>query len=228
MSSGCPFPCDRIFAVEDGPSGFDLDHLVHVAKTRFAVLAKIAQVGAVRTLFDDTTGRLSAAAPGQRDFHGLLTEEPGRAAFAVWLTQFLGPAAEGPLRVIAAPDGHRFLDNPNGQVSIVNLASVRDLATRMGHRLDPLRFRANLYVEGWPAWAENDSIGKILRLGDAQARVLKPIVRWAATGVDPETALRDLDPVRALLYHLGHAWCGVYVQVTGTRVASDGDTAETI
>ena len=228
LSPGRPFPCDRIFAVEDGPSGFDPEHPEHISKTRFTVLAKIAEAGAARTAYDEASGILSARAPGQPDFAGSLVAEQGRAAFAAWLALFLGAAADGPLRVIPAPGGHRFLDNPQGQVSIVNLASVRALAAAIGKVIDPLRFRANLYVEGWPAWAENDWVGRGLRLGAARARVFKPILRCAATGVDPATAVRDLDLVKALFDNFGHAWCGVYVQVTGPGDVAAGDAAEVL
>jgi uncharacterized protein YcbX len=228
LSPEAPFPCDRIFAVEDGPSGFDPEHPAHISKTRFTVLAKISQVGAAHTAFDDASGTLTASAPGQPEFRGVLRDEAGREGFAAWLTAFLGPAAEGPMRVIPAPGGHRFLDNPLGQVSIVNLASVRDLAGRIGQVIDPLRFRANLYVSGWPAWAENDWVGRTLQLGGVRASVFKPIVRCAATGVDPATAARDLDLVRALFDNYGHAWCGVYVRVTGAGDVAPGDAAEVL
>jgi uncharacterized protein YcbX len=223
-----PFPCDRIFAVEDGPSGFDPQAPAHISKTFFTVLAKIAKVGAARTVYDDATGVLRASAPGQPDFEGPMRTEAGRTAFAAWLTTMLGPAADGPLQVIAAPGDHRFLDHPKGQVSIINLASVRDLSARLGHTLDPLRFRANIYVEGWPAWAEHDWVGQTLSLGEAQARVFKPIVRCAATSVDPTTAQRDVDVVKGLFDNLGHAWCGVYVQVSHAGVAAVGDRADRI
>jgi len=220
-----PFPFDRIFAVENGDSGFDPDHPVHISKTRFAVLARIAEVASARTAFDDASGRLSASAPSQPDFSGSMLTSEGRAAFAAWLAHLLGTEAEGPLRVIPAPANHRFLDHPQGQVSIINLASVRDLGERIGVTIDPMRFRANVYVEGWPAWAENDWTGQSLALGRAKVRVFKPIVRCAATGVDPQTAVRDLDLVKALFDHLGHLWCGVYVQVTAAGAVATGDTA---
>ena len=109
--------------------------------------------------------------------------------------------------------GHRFLDDPRGHVSILNLASVRDLEQRIGAPVDPLRFRANIHVERWEPWAENTIAGCRLRLGDAEVDVLHPITRCAATEVDPGTALRDL-PIPADLHRLyGHVWCGIYVQV---------------
>ena len=118
----------------------------------------------------------------------------------------------------------RFLDHPLGHVSIINLASVRDLEQRLGRPLDPLRFRANLYVEGWPAWAENDfEEGRPMSVGAASAKVFKPIVRCAAPGVDPETAERDIDVTGELFRHYGHTLCGVYIQVTGAGAVKEGD-----
>lgn len=226
LSPGEPFPCDRLYAVEDGPSGFDPQQPAHISKTRFAVLAKIAQVAAARTVYDETNGVITASAAGHPDIEARLADDAGREAFPVWLTALLGPAAEGPLKVIEGPDRHRFTDHRLGQVSIVNLASVRDLGARIGHTLDPLRFRANLYVEGWPAWAENDWVGRTLTLGGVEAQVFKPIVRCAAVGVDPVSAQRDLDLVKALFDQLGHVWCGVYVHVVAAGILAVGDIAE--
>jgi uncharacterized protein len=227
LAPDAPFPCDRLFAVEDGPSGFDTDHPAHISKMRFAVLAKIAQVACARTAYDEASGVLTAGAAGHPDFSGRLTAEAGREAFAAWLAALLGPAADGPLRVIEGPGSHRFTDHPRGQVSIVNLASVRDLGARIGRTLDPLRFRANLYVEGWPAWEENTWGGRTLALGGVEAKVFKPIVRCAAIAVDPASGQRDIDLVKALFDQLGHVWCGVYVHVAAAGSVSVGDIAET-
>jgi uncharacterized protein YcbX len=93
----------------------------------------------------------------------------------------------------------------------------------MGVELDPLRFRANLYVEGWPAWAENDWEGRSLMLGWAQAEVFKPIVRCAAPDVNPTTAERDTEITKALFDNYGHMLCGVYVRVTRPGRVGLGD-----
>jgi uncharacterized protein YcbX len=132
------------------------------------------------------TGVLTAGAEGRPDFAGDLNTPGGRGAFEAWLAALLGEAATGPLNIIEGPGAHRFMDHPLGHVSIINLASVRDLAANIGRPIDPLRFRANLYVEGWDAWAENDWAGRTLSLGAARATVYKPIVRCAATAVDQE------------------------------------------
>ncbi|PZR34960.1 MOSC domain-containing protein [Caulobacter segnis] len=223
LEAGACFPCDRLYAVEDGPSGFDPAAPQHISKMKFTVLAKIPAVARVRTAYDETSGALSAKAEGYPDFAGDLRVAEGRAAFEAWLAAFLGEEANGPLRVIEGPGAHRFMDSKSGFVSVVNLASVRDLGQRLGRELDPLRFRANLYVEGWPAWVENDWTGRALAIGGATAEVLKPIVRCAATHVDPDTGARDADLVKALFDNYGHMFCGIYLAVTKGGAVREGD-----
>jgi hypothetical protein len=220
LAPGEGFPHDRIWAVENGPSGYDPDAPAFTPKQKFTVLAAIPKVAAARTRYDETSGLLTAQADGAATFAGRLAEPQGREAFAAWLTEFLDPEdLRGPLKVVEAKGQFRFTDHPLGQVSVINLASVRDLSRMMGVELDPLRFRANLYVDGWPAWAENDWTGHELMVGWARAKVFKPIVRCAATEVDPSSGVRDLEVVKALFDAHGHMHCGIYIQLTsGGRV----------
>lgn len=225
LTAGRHFPGDRLYAVEVGPSGFDPTAPAHVAKMKFTVLARIAKVARIRTRWDQTTGMLSVRAEGAPDLDIDLADAGDRAAFEAWLTRCLGEEATAPLRLLTG-GGHRFMDDPRGQVSVLNLASVRDLEARLGRPVDPLRFRANVHVEGWPAWVENDWTGRDLELGGARLRVVKPIVRCAATHVDPATGLRDLPVVNALFDLYGHRWCGLYLSVeTGGRLRI-GDAVE--
>ena len=80
-------------------------------------------------------------------------------------------------------------------------------------------------MEGWDAWAENDWTGRGLRLGEADLEVLKPIVRCAATHVDPATGERDVEVVKGLFDNYGHMFCGVYASVTRGGAARIGDAA---
>jgi uncharacterized protein YcbX len=227
LAPGEDFPHDRIYAVENGPSGFDPENPVFIPKQKFTVLASLPKVAAARTRYDEATTCLHATAPDQPAFHGRLAETAGRAAFAAWLTGLLGEDLRGPLRVIQAPAAWRFTDHPSGQVSILNLASVRDLEARTGRSIDPSRFRANLHVEGWPPWAEIQWTGCALNLGGSSATVFKSIVRCAAINVDVTTADRDLDLTRDLFDNYGHMFCGIYVRMdTAGRVAA-GDAVST-
>jgi len=223
LSADACFPCDRLYAVEDGPSGFDPANPAHISKQKFTVLAKIAAVARVRTSYDDATGELEARFDGQGPIRARLTEETGREAFAAWLTKALGEDGGGGLKVLTAPRDYRFMDDPQGFVSIVNLASVQDLSERIGRSVDPRRFRANLYVENWPAWIENEASGASIALGGAEATVIKPIVRCVATHVDPDSGETDIDVVRSLYESYGHRYCGIYVRIVRGGRVSVGD-----
>jgi hypothetical protein len=114
-------------------------------------------------------------------------------------------------------------------VSIINLASVAALETSAGAPVHPLRFRGNLHVGGWPAWREFDFLNSEIMIGPiARLKIVKRIVRCAATEVDPDTGIRDLAVPRTLMDNYGHADCGVYAEIIqagsiaiGDRVAID-------
>jgi uncharacterized protein YcbX len=112
-------------------------------------------------------------------------------------------------------------------VSIINLGSVAAVEKMVDAPVDPLRFRGNVYAEGWPAWSELDLVGKTLRAGStAHLKVVKRIVRCAATNVDPSTGIRDLNIPKALLRALAHADCGVYADVIEGGEIAAGDEIE--
>lgn len=222
LTAGEAFPGDRLRAVEIGPSGFDPDAPAHISKMRFAVLARLPEVARIRTRWDAAADTLALSAPGAPDLQVRLGEPDEDRRLEAWLTEVLGEAATAPLRLLDGR-GHRFMDDPAGAVSILNLASVRDLQQRIGRPVDPLRFRANVWVEGWPAWAETDWTGRAMSMGAARLRVVKPIVRCVATHVDPATGERDIDMLEALFDHYGHRWCGLYLSVEAGGPVSVGD-----
>lgn len=216
------FPGDRMFAVEDGPSGFDPAAPAHLPKQKFTVLMRTAEVAGVRTRWD-AAARVLHARSGEATAVLHVDDPASRAAFAAWLEGVLGDAVSGPLKLVSAEAlDHRFMDHPLGRVSILNLASVRDFEVRVGRPIDPLRFRANVWVEGWPAWIENEGAGRVLTLGGARLTGVKPIVRCAATHVDPETAVRDFDLVPELFHHYGHRWCGLYATIAAGGLVEVG------
>lgn len=229
LVAGGYFPCDRLYAVENGASGFDPAAPAHVSKTRYAVLASIPKVALARTAYDDRTGILSVDASGAEPFVGDLREQRGKDGFAAWLTAFLEPDDQrGPLKVLAAQP-YRFTDDPKGYISLVNLESLRDLEARIGQPVDPLRFRANVYVDGWPAWSELAlPRGARVRLGAATTEMLELTVRCVATHVSPETGRRDIKLVAALRDLYGHMNFGVYLNVAAGGTLRDSDVVETV
>lgn len=60
------------------------------------------------------------------------------------------------------------------------------------------RFRPNLVVDGAPAWAEDDWVGRSLRIGDLRFRAAGPCDRCVVTTTDQETGVRTKEPLRTL------------------------------
>ena len=227
LGAGQAFPGDRLRAVEIGPSGFDVAAPAHISKMQFTVLARLPEIARVRTQWDEATDTLTLSAPDMPQLTVRLGLAEDDRRLETWLTDVLGEEATAPLRLLDGA-GHRFMDDPAGAVSVLNLASVRDLSERLGVEVDPLRFRANVWVEGWPAWVENDWTGRYLVLGEATLRVVKPVVRCVATHANPESGTRDIDVVSALHDLYGHRWCGLYLSVQAGGWLRPGDRAELI
>lgn len=125
----------------------------------------------------------------------------------------------GTPHLVEAP-GHMFSDAPEKFVSLLNLASIRDLERVVQAPVDPRRFRANLLLAGLDPWTEMHWIGRTLEVGAARLEVVSAIDRCAATNVDPATGSRDLNIPLALRKGYGHTECGLYARVVdGGRVA---------
>jgi uncharacterized protein YcbX len=214
---------DRRYAIENGPSGFDPATPRYLPKQRFLMLMKNERLARLDAHFDDASHVLVVRENGTEVARGDLRAPAGRADIEGFFSNFCADELRGPPKLLAAP-GHSFSDVAKKVVSVINLASVAALEGMVGRPLDPLRFRGNLYVEGWPAWREFDLLGQELAIGaQARAKVVKRIARCAATNVEPGTGVRDLDVPATLLGNLGHADCGVYAEVTAGGAIAAGD-----
>ena len=58
---------------------------------------------------------------------------------------------------------------------------------------------------------------------DVRAKVIKRIVRCAATNVDPATGVRDLSIPETLMRAYGHQDCGIYLDIIAGGMISAGD-----
>jgi len=222
LRTGQTLPNDRRYAVENGPSGFDAAAPKWFAKAHFLMLMKNERLAALKTSFDDETHTLTIRHDGAEVARGNLETDAGRAAIERFLADYCAEDLKGPPKVLTAPP-HSFSDVAMKVVSIINLASVAAIEEIVGRPVDPLRFRANLYVKGWPAWSEFDLLERTLAIGGARAKVVKRIKRCAATNVDPTTAQRDLDIPDTLQRQLGHSDCGIYATVTADGEIVVGD-----
>ena len=162
-------------------------------------------------------------ADGQEAARGDLRTPEGRAAIEQFFAGYCSDELRGPPRVLSAP-GHSFSDVAKKVVSIINLASVAAVEDAVGSPVHPLRFRGNVYVHRLAGLARI----RPRRAGDrdrprARLKIVKRIVRCAATNVDPDTGIRDLAIPHTLMQTFGHADCGVYGEVVAGGEIEAGD-----
>jgi hypothetical protein len=229
LAPGQTVPADRLYAIENGPSGFDPAAPSYFPKQRFLMLMRNERLARLDTRLDtrrDLASHVLTIREGDREVaRGDLRTADGRQAIEAFFARFCTDELRGPPKVLNAP-GHSFSDVAKKVVSIINLASVAAVETLVGQPVDPLRFRANLYVAGWTPWSELDLLGRELAIGDVRLKVVKRIVRCAATNVDPVTAIRDLNIPESLLRALGHMDCGIYAEVIAGGEITAGDRIE--
>jgi uncharacterized protein YcbX len=216
---------DRLYAVENGPSGFDPKAPRWLPKIKFLCLMRNAKLAAFTSRYDDETAVLAIERDGELLATGDLRTPDGRRAIENFFETRMASEKRGAFRVLEAP-GHSFSDLARKVVSIINLDTVEDFSGALGQPLHPLRFRANLYLTGLPAWSEFDLMGKTLAIGKARLRIIKRIERCAATEVNPETALRDIDIPENLWRRRGNIDFGIYAEVTAAGKIAAGDPVE--
>ncbi len=222
LTPGQTLPADRLYAIENGPTGFDPAAPAYFPKQRFLMLMRNERLAALRTDFDEASHTLSIQWEGREAARGDLRTKAGRLAIEAFFRRFMPKELRGPPKVLSG-GGHSFSDVAAKVVSIINLASVAALEAAIGAPVHPLRFRGNLYVAGWPAWHEFDLLGREIGIGGARLKVVKRIQRCAATDVDPDTGMRDLAIPKTLLQSFGHSDCGVYAQVVSGGEIAVGD-----
>lgn len=206
-------PGDRRFAIAHG-GGHNLETAVDWRpRSSFLMLMRNERLALLEARLDQATGTLTLYRAGKQVARGKLTEPLGRTLVEQFLAAFMRTEVRGAPKLVEAREGG-FTDLREPWVSLVNLASVRDLEERIVKApVDPLRFRANLYIDGVPPWRERDLVGREIGIGPVRLRIAQRIGRCAAVNVDPVTGARDLNLPRALEKGVGHSDMGLYAEV---------------
>ncbi len=85
-------------------------------------------------------------------------------------------------------------------VTLVTNASLVRLSDEVGAHVEGARFRATfqLDVDDLPPHAEDDWVGRRLRIGDAEVRVRGLVPRCAVIDLDPTSGVKDLEVLKTL------------------------------
>jgi uncharacterized protein YcbX len=227
LAPGRCIPWDRAFALAQGDSSLDPDHPEWVAKTNFMCLLRNAGIARLKTKFDDATQTLSIATPDGDTLIASPLTEAGQATLTQFFTAYLGNEArfganQKPPHFVHFKN-HSFCDHKTQVISLIGLGSLRALEAAVSAPRDKRRFRANIYIADIEPWAEFNWLGKTLRIGDTTLIVQERIDRCGATTVNPDTAIRDANPVKELQQNFGHVDLGIFAEVLTGGEIKPGD-----
>lgn len=217
-----PFPHDRIFALARPGAPIDRDDPKWAKKGLFVMLMLDENLARVSTFLDVDSLRLTVR-QGNREVASVqLADAEERAKIENFFWQLVPTLRAAPALVRSA--GGHFMDKPDNVISLINLATVRALEAQWGVEIDPLRFRANIYIDGAKPWEEFDWVGSEIRIGGAICSVDRKNGRCGATNVNPQTGRRDLDIPGSLRAAFGHKNLGVYLIVREGGQIAVGDS----
>ena len=222
VPAGGTMPADRRFAIENGPGRFDPAAPLHLPKVTFLMLMRNERLAALKTRYDDAAETLTVERDGKRVASGQLNSKLGRQLLEQFFAGYMRGDLRGAPRIVEA-EGHSFSDVSAKCLHIINLASLRELERAAGRSIDPLRFRANVIVDGLPAWEEFKWLDKDVTIGGLTGSVFARTQRCDATNVDPSTAARDMSIPALLQRTWGHTDFGIYAKVTQGGTLRVGD-----
>jgi GntR family transcriptional regulator/MocR family aminotransferase len=218
LTKGKPLPHDRQFALARPGVPLQADNPRWAKKGLFVMLMLEEALAKVKTHLDPETLQFEIRSGNHAILSVNLNETGAWAAIEDYFHQLV-PTLPAPPTLVRSKEGH-FMDKPDSVISMINLATLRNLEERWGTEIDPLRFRANLYVDTGRAWEEFDWIDREIRLGDVTFRVDRRNGRCGATNVNPASGVRDMDIPGSLRASFGHKDLGVYLTVeTGGTIA---------
>ena len=221
---------DREYAFARSHVSFDESNPVYLRKTNFLALVKEDKLAKLSTKFISKSKRLIIKVDKKIVLDEMLVNETNINKVEVFFQKFLNLGDNNKPKLVKGRKNestknlkHSFSDLPEKAISIINLNTIIDFEEKVGKKIDPSRFRANLLIDDIDPWKEFDWVGKKIKLGETVLEVFKRTQRCAATNVNPETALRDINIPHEIKNHFGHLDLGVYAKVKKTGIISVND-----
>ncbi len=225
LTAGQGLPWDRRWAVAHEAAKIDEGHWSPCHN--FSRGSKAPRLMAINARLDTAAAQLTLTHPDRPEISFRPDDPNDQARFLDWVRPISPDDRALPARIYSVPvRGMTDTDYPS--VSLLSLASNRALSDQMGMQLSPLRWRGNFWIDGLEPFAEQDLIGRTVRLGAARLEIVEPIVRCLATTVNPESGERDADTLTALRRHHGHQNFGVYARVIDGGCVCTGDRFEVL
>ena len=223
-------PGDREYAFSRSHVTYDRNNPTYLRKTNFLALVKEEKLAKLDTKFDPKSRELIIRLDNQIVIKETLFEEENIYKVETFFQNYLNLGIDEKPKLVRGIKvennnnlTHSFSDIPDKAVSIINLDTINELEKKLGKKIAPSRFRANLLIDNGKAWEEFDWVGKKISLGESVLEVFKKTQRCAATNVNPENAIRDINIPNEINTHYGHLDLGVYARVLKSGLVSISD-----
>lgn len=231
IKTGDVIPGDREYALARWNVEFDPNRPQYMKKTNFLALVSDAQLVKFRVELNPTSRILKIKEGNKLLLEVNLSNPENYDQVSELFAQKLGiPPANKPVLVTGkeGTKSHSFSDVPDRAISLISLSSLHELSERIGVRVDPIRFRGNIYFENNLPWEEFNWIHSYVRIGETLLWVFSAIKRCGATNVNPATGIRDLNIPKELVMNYGHMNMGVYAKVIKGGQINHGARVELI
>jgi uncharacterized protein len=224
-----------------GRDGFlyDREFLFLDERNRVATQRQLGVFAQLTSTYDGTT--LTITLPGGETVSGEPVEH-GSAHTELWGREITGPLILGPwneavsavagkpLRLMRPDAPQRGRDSH--PMSVLSQAAVDKLGTyaQRNGDLDARRFRPSILIDGCAAHAEDEWVGRRVRVGEAVLDVVRLDPRCVLTTRNPDTGDRDADTLRWIDQTRGRVdgevCFGVYADVAEPGVVRVGDSIQ--
>jgi uncharacterized protein len=173
----------------------------------------VATAEATDRVIVDVWGARVPAVAADAEAHAWFSTVVGRRARLVYLddptARPTNPARTRPDDRVSFADGYPLLLTTQESLDALNEHIAQGRRAAEGP-LSMTRFRPSVVVRGAPAWAEDD--WRVLSIGGVTFRAVKGCDRCVLTMLDPETAVKGMEPIATLARHRrwdGKTWFGI-------------------
>lgn len=101
--------------------------------------------------------------------------------------------------------------NVSNTISLINLNSIKNFNQKINKEIEFERFRGNIYVKDLKAFEERNWINRIIKINEAEFKVLKHIPRCSATNLKINSDQADINLPNELKKVYGHMDMGIYL-----------------
>ena len=145
LDAGRPFPSDRVFALARPNTPIDTQAPKWAKKGMFVMLMLDEVLAQVKTHLDIDTMQFTITQGNRQILVANLDDENDCARVEEYFHRLV-PTLRAAPRLVRSRGGH-FMDKPDNVLSLINLATVKSLGEQWGFEINPLRFRANFYID---------------------------------------------------------------------------------